>query len=349
MSLDPPTRTHVPRTVEELDEVLSTPSDKVIEAIKRCPGRMMVLGAGGKMGFNICQMLHRAQQALGRTEPVIAVSRFSDAAVRNRFASQGIEVHAADLSLREEVESLPDAENVFFLAGVKFGTGSQPELLQRFNIEMPILVADRFATSRIVAMSTGCVYAFTTPESGGSTEGSLVEPPGAYARSCLGRENAFVTGSLTHGTRCSLIRLNYAIDLRYGVLVDIARKVRDGQPVNVEMGYVNVIWQRDAVDHILQSLPRASSPPLILNVTGKQVLSVRDLAERFAATFGTTAIIEGSEAPNAWLSNPARSHQMFGPPHISVDQMISWIASWLEQGGELLDKPTHFEVRDGTY
>lgn len=338
-----------PETTAELDELISTPTDAVIEAVGQCDGRFAVLGAGGKMGFHVSLMLRRALEKLNRREPVVTVSRFGSVETRQQFANAGFETVCADLSSADEISELPEYENVFYLAGVKFGTSGNPELLTRMNVLMPQLVARHFQRSRIVALSTGCVYSFTTPESGGSTEDSPTDPPGEYAQSCKGREAAFRDASEQFGTRSCLIRLNYSIDLRYGVLVDIAQKVRAGLPVDVSTGYANVIWQGDATAHIIQTLPYAAAPPFVLNVTGPETLSVRDIAHMFAERFGCGPTIEGEEQSTAWLSNASKSHSLFGRPRVGIEQMTSWIADWLEQGGETLNKPTHFEVRDGDY
>ena len=332
-------------SASDLDCWISTPSEKVIEALRQCPGRIAVLGAAGKMGFHLSLMLQRAAKALGRTDPILTVSRFGSSASRSQFEQAGFELISSDLSDPDQVAALPPADNVFFLAGVKFGTSHAPGLLERMNVLMPRLVAQHYRDSRIVALSTGCVYAFATPESGGSTEESPTDPPGDYARSCLGRETAFGTSN----SRTSLIRLNYAVELRYGVLVDLAQTILAGRPVNLTTGYVNVIWQGDALSHIVQTLPLASSPPFILNVTGAGVLRVRDIATSFGRRFGKDVSFTGTEAPTAWLNNASLSHRLFGPPQVSLDQMIDWIATWLEQDGETLGKPTHFENRDGSY
>lgn len=340
-----------PANEADLDEVISTPSEAVIETVRAHDGDFMVLGAAGKMGHHLCLMLRRSLGALGQESKrrVIAVSRFGSVRSRDAFESQGIETQVCDLSDPTAVAALPEVPNVFFLAGMKFGTSGDPELLHRMNVEMPGRVAERFAASRVVAFSTGCVYSFTTPESGGSAESDPTDPPGDYARSCLGREQAFTVASVGRGTPVALIRLNYAIDLRYGVLVDICRKVLAGEPVDVTMGHVNVIWQGDALAHTIQSLPHAASPPFIVNVTGPGVLSVRDLAGRFAKRLGREAVITGTEAPTAWLNNAGLSHRLFGPPAMTLETMIDWIATWQERGGPLLGKPTYFENRDGNY
>jgi nucleoside-diphosphate-sugar epimerase len=301
------------------------------------------------MGFHVSRMLQRALQLAGRSETVTTVSRFASAAARERFALAGFRVVQDDLSDPDQTQRLPSAENVIFLAGVKFGTSSNAELLQKMNVQMPRLVADRYRDSRIVALSTGCVYSFTTPEQGGASEDDPTDPPGDYARSCIGREQAFTEGSQAYGTRCALVRLNYSIDLTYGVLVDIAKNVLSGQSVGVDTGYVNVIWQGDAVAHTIACLPHASSPPFIVNVAGLEILSVRDIARRFAKLFDCDVSFCGQEASSAWLSDGSLSHRIFGKPIVNVDQMITWIAAWLRQGGETLGKPTHFQNRDGAY
>ncbi|MFK8115331.1 MAG: NAD-dependent epimerase/dehydratase family protein [Rubripirellula sp.] len=332
-----------------MDELICKPSAEVLEAVRRCEGNFVVLGAGGKMGFHLSRLLQRSLQILGRADTITVVSRFSSGNSSDPFRDHGFDVLPADISDPDQLKRIPDAANVLFLAGIKFGTSGDSGLLEKMNSQMPRAVAQRFCKSRIVALSTGCVYSFTSPESGGSTEQSDTDPPGEYAQSCLGRERAFVDGSLEHGTPCSLVRLNYAIDLRYGVLVDIAQQVKAGVPVNLQTGYVNVIWQGDAAAQILQCFPKTNSPPWIINVTGSQTLRVRDLAEQFAIRFGTSAKFEGTEASACWLNDSTLARQTFGEPTVSVEQMIDWIADWIEQDGQTLGKPTHFQTRDGNY
>ncbi len=336
---------------EALDEFMSRPTQGVLETLKSTVGDVLVLGAGGKMGLHFCLMLQRAFEELDQNDrQVIAVSRFGGEGARDPFEREGVKTEVADLCDLQQLQALPDAPTVIFLAGVKFGTSHDPGLLQKMNVEMPALVASRFRESRIVALSTGCVYSFTTPASGGSTEtGGEVQPVGDYAQSCLGREQAFAKAADEWGTRCSLIRLNYAIDLRYGVLHDIARKVMEGTAVDVTMGYVNVIWQRDAVAHSIQALGHAAAPPFILNVTGPEVLRVRDLAIRFGEVLGREVEIEGEEEELGWLSDSSKACELFGPPEVTIDEMIGWTAAWLRAGGTSLGKPTHFENREGKF
>ncbi|MCG6156254.1 NAD-dependent epimerase/dehydratase family protein [Rubinisphaera margarita] len=334
---------------EELDEFITRPTPRVIDTLSTAPEHFAVLGAGGKMGYHVTRMLSRALQAAGRSDRIYAVSRFGDEAARQRFEESGVETISADLTERSEVDGLPDAGNVIFLAGIKFGTSNDPDLLQRFNILMPALVAERFRASRITALSTGNVYSYVHNESGGATEKDPAEPVGEYGKSCLGREQAFVNASQKFGTPCCILRLNYSVALRYGVPTDIGVKIRTGQPVDLEMGYVNLIWQGDAVDHILQSLSHATSPAQILNITGRETISVRWLAEQFARRFNVTPQFSGAEAENALLSNASRSHELFGSPRVRVNDIVDWTAAWIEADQELLNKPTHFETRSGAF
>jgi len=336
-------------TPETLDELITDPPAKVVEAVSRTEGDILVLGAGGKMGFHFCRMIQRALQSLQRNDDVIAVSRFSSPDAKASFDRHQIPTHSADLSDPLQVAAVPEAGDVFFLAGVKFGTADNSELLHRMNVRVPQLVAERYASSRIVALSTGCVYSFTTPESGGSREGDPTDPPGAYAASCLQREQAFMEASERHGTRTALVRLNYSIDLRYGVLVDLAQKILDEQPVDLTTGYVNVIWQGDAVSQIIRCLDHAASPPWIVNITSPETFQTRELATRFGRRLGKEPKFVGQEEPECWLSNSAQATKLFGTPSVGIDQMIDWIADWLRTGGATLGKPTHFQVRDGNY
>ena len=339
-----------PRDSTALDRLIATPDEKTIEAVRKRTGDFTVLGAGGKMGFHLCLMLQRALTALGRKDRVQAVSRFKTVRARDEFESIGCQAVTADLSCPHELERLPNSENVFFLAGVKFGTSHDTALLEKMNVAMPRLVARRYQHATIVAFSTGCVYSFVSPRTGGSTEEDATDPPGEYANSCKGREQAFVDAGLEFGTKTALIRLNYSIDLRYGVLVDLAQKVLDGKTVDLTTGYVNVIWQGDALRHAIRCLDYATAePPFIINITGPEVLRVRDLADAFGRRFARDVRFSGKEAPTAWLNNASKSHALFGKPEVGIEQMIDWVATWLQNKGELLGRPTHFELRDGNY
>lgn len=301
------------------------------------------------MGLHLCLMLRRAMTAAGRIDPVIAVSRFRTLRDREEFSRNGIEAIACDLEQEAELARLPEVETLFFLAGVKFGTASAPDLLDRMNVQMPRRVARRFKGATFVAFSTGCVYPFVTPASGGATEAMPPAPNGAYAASCFEREKAFVEASREFGTKAVLIRLNYSIEFRYGVLVDVALKVMREEPVDVTMGYANAIWQTDALDHAIRALEIAAAPAVPLNVTGPEIFSIRELAENFGRLLNRPVRITGTEAETAWLNNAAFSHRRFGRPETSLETMQRWVAAWLLSGGPVWGKPTGFEKRDGNF
>lgn len=344
-----PAQPAFPCPPDQIDAFIGTPTPGVLEVVRRTPGPFLVLGAGGKIGLHLSMMLRHALDQLGRKDRVIAVSRFSTLRDRAVFEPHGIETHACDLGDPASLGGLPDAPTVFFLAGVKFGTATAPNLLHAINVEIPRRVAEKYSRSRIVAYSSGCVYPFVTPASGGAREDTPSAPVGDYAASCVAREQAFTTVGAAHNTPVALIRLNYSIEFRYGLLVDIAQTVLARRPVDVTTGYVNVIWQTDAVAHSIQALELAGTPAVPINITGAEILSVRDVAQRFGAALGVPVEITGTEAETAWLNNAAPSHRRFGPPRTSVDQMIGWIAEWLRHGGETWGKPTGFERRDGRF
>ena len=338
-----------PRTEEELEELLSRPTPDVVSSVARSSGDIVVLGASGKMGPSLSRMLRRALDESGRRARVIAVARFSDAAAERRLRDEGIETLRCDLSDRTAVATLPDASNVVFMAGQKFGTAAAPAITWGANTVVPAIAAERYHDARVVAFSTGNVYPLSSVARGGPREAEAVGPVGEYAMSCLGRERVFEYFATTRGMRVAIIRLNYAVDLRYGVLVDIAQRVRTGKPVELRMGFANVIWQGDANAWAIRALELASVPALVLNVTGRETLSVRNVAERFGKRFGCEPRFVGAEAEDALLSDASRAHELFGPPTVSTDMLISWVADWIDRGGALLEKPTHFEARDGRF
>ena len=338
-----------PNSLHELDERLSRPDFGVLDILRQNPGDCMVLGAAGKMGFHLTRMLQRAMDSLGQRDLVRAVSRFSKPDSRAAFDAASIPILRADLSDPHALDALPNAQNIFFLAGIKFGTADQPHLLRKMNQEMPSLVANRYTDSKLVAMSTGCVYSFTSVDSGGSKETDEMKPPGAYAQSCIERENAFRDQAKKTGTKVTLVRLNYSVELRYGVLVDIAKCVLMDQPVDISTGYVNVIWQRDAVSHIIQSLSLVDAPASVVNVTGNEILSVRQIAEGFAYRMGKNVRFVGDESPECWLSNNRTARSTFGDPEMPIERVMDWITEWLQSGNPTLGKPTHFQIRDGNY
>lgn len=334
-----------PETMDQLHEMAGRPTAGVRDVLRDVQGDVLVLGAGGKMGLHVAAMVQRGFRELGQSNRVIAVSRFGNAAARKPFDKFEIETMSADLTDDAALAALPESAAVFFLAGVKFGACDDAALLHRMNVELPGRVARRFCDSRIVALSTGCVYSYVTPASGGSVETDPTAPVGPYANSCLGRERAFVDS----GVRCCLIRLNYSVDLQYGVPVDVAQRVLNGLSIDVSMGYANFIWQGDAVATTIQALQLCASPAAVLNVTGVRIMAIRDMAEWFGNRFGCSVTITGSEAPTAWLNNAARACALFGPPSVDEQTLLQWVADWLESGGPTHGKPTHFEVRDGKF
>lgn len=334
---------------EALEELLSRPTQGVLDTLEKLPGDIAILGVGGKMGPTLAQMAHRALDILKRNDRVYGVARFSNPATEKELQAKGIETIRCDLLDREAMRALPEAPNVIFMAGQKFGTSSGPELTWAMNTLVPANCAERYPDSRHVVFSTGCVYPFSHIAQGGSREEDPLGPPGDYANSCVGRERIYSYYSKKNETPISIYRLNYAIDFRYGVLLDIAQKVFNGEPVDVTMGNANVIWQGDANAQAIQCLGQAASPPFVVNVTGPETLSTRALAQRFGELFGKEALITGEEAQKVWLSNSAKAQRLFGYPTVSVDQMLYWVADWVKQGGQTLGKPTHFEERDGKF
>lgn len=340
---------HAPASEAELDDALSFPTDLVIDTFERAPGDVIVLGAGGKMGPTLARMAHAAARRLGDGRRVIAVSRFGSDGAASALERVGVETVRCDLLDRSAVARLPGVPNVIFMAGQKFGTTGAPSVTWAMNTIVPAICAERYAGSRIVAFSTGNVYPLTPAGDGGSRETDALAPVGEYAQSCVGRERVLEHYALTRGARVAIVRLNYAIDLRYGVLSDIALKVWRGEPVDVTMGYVNVIWQGDANARALACLPLAASPSVAINVAGRETLRVRELAERLGALLGKPPAIVGEESDDALLSNSAKSASLFGEPDVRVEQMLEWTAAWVRAGGRLLGKPTHFDARDGAF
>lgn len=328
-----------------LDEVMTRPDAMLRADLAAVPGDLLVLGAAGKMGPTLCRLAKRADPA----RRVIAVARFSEAGLRARMESWGIECIAADLMDRAALAALPDAPNVIFMAARKFGSTGNEALTWAMNVLLPAAIAERFAASRIVFFSTGNVLPLVPVISGGADENTPPAPIGDYAASCLGRERVFQHAAATRGTACFGVRLNYAIDLRYGVLHDIATKVMTGIPVPLTMGHANAIWQGDANAWTLRALRHASAACPILNVTGPETLSVRWIAAQFAARLGTGAQYSGEEAPDALLSNAARAFALFGYPRVPMAVMLDWVADWVARGGRALGKPTKFETRDGRF
>ena len=325
---------------------MTRPTPELESDLVRASGDILILGVGGKMGPTLARMAKRA--APGRR--VIGVARFSDKGLRGKLEAQGVECIACDLLERDALERLPRAKNVVFMAGHKFGAAGNAAFTWAMNVGVPYLVAEAFRDSRIVVFSTACVYPYANVTGRGAGEDTpTLPPPGDYATSCVGREKAFEYGSLTHGTPGRLVRLEYAIDMRYGVLHDVGTKVFAGQPVDVTMGHVNVIWQGEANEQALRLLAHCTAPTSPINVSGPEVLSVRSLAAEFGKRFGKQPLVRGAESPTAWLVDTRAAQKLFGAPRVALAQMIDWQADWIRRGGESLGKPTHFETRDGKY
>jgi len=337
------------QSVDELEEILSTPSQALISDLERLSGDILILGASGKMGPSLARLAQRAVRATGANRRVIAVARFSSTTVREALEREGVVTVAADLMDEQTLAALPDAQHVVYMVGQKFGTAGQEALTWAINTYLPGRVAQRYRQSQIVAFSTGNVYPFVPIGSGGAREDTAVAPIGDYAQSCLGRERIFSHASLQYGTPLLVFRLNYAIDMRYGVLHEIARAVYENRPVDVRMGHVNVIWQGDANAMALRSLLHCQAPGRVLNVTGPETISIRALAAAFASRMGRQVTYIGEEMPTALLSDATRAFGLFGYPQVTLAQMIDWTADWVCAGNPTYGKPTRFEEREGRF
>jgi nucleoside-diphosphate-sugar epimerase len=334
--------------IEDLEDRLSTPTPGVLETLSRLDGDILVLGVAGKMGPTLARMARRASDQLGIRRRVIGVARFTNPASESRLRSHGIETLAVDLLAEHSLDGLPEAPNVVYMAGRKFGTSGQEAMTWAMNAVLPGDVARRFRRSRIVAFSTGNVYGSTSVQAP-SRESDPLAPEGEYAMSCLARERIFEHFSRTYATPMVLIRLNYAAEIRYGVLVDLAERVRDGQPIDLTVGSFNVLWQRDANAMALQSFDHVATPPRILNVTGPEVLRVREVAETLGYLMGRPVQFANTESGSALLSDSSEAFRLFGMPTVPAGDLISWVADWISRGGPTLGAPTHFEVSDGRF
>ena len=346
-----------------LDELLSEPSEGVVETMRRMQGDLLLLGAGGKMGPSLARMARRACSAAGVQRRIIAVSRFRIPSPNSLLAGGGkegggleaqlngwdIETLRCDLLDRDALNELPEIPNVIFMAGMKFGSTGQEPMTWAMNSYLPGMVCEKFRHSRIVAFGTGNIYPLTPISLGGAVESDPPGPIGEYAMSCLGRERIIEHFSRTMSIPTAILRLNYAVAIRYGVLVDVARQVWQEKPVSLAMGVVNVMWQGDANAMALQAFDHTASPAFIVNIAGPEQVSIRRAAQQFGALMGKIPIFDGEECRNALVSNGQSGHRLFGYPRVSVQQMIQWIADWVMRGGEDLGKPTHFEVRDGKF
>jgi nucleoside-diphosphate-sugar epimerase len=338
-----------PRNVEELEDLLSTPTPAVIDLMGRIRGDLLILGVGGKMGPTLARMARRATDQADVPRRIIGVSRFSNSHLEDQLHRCGVETIRSDLLDESAVATLPDAPFVISMSGFKFGTQANPSLTWAMNCYLPALVCKRFRHSRIVSFSSGNIYPFVTAESGGSIESDAPQPVGEYAMSVLGRERIYEYFCRELSIPMALLRLNYATELRYGVLVDLARMVWTDAVIDLAVGQVNVIWQMEANAMALQMLEHTSVPPKVMNIAGSEILRVRDVCEEFGRLLGRTPRFQGSERPDALLNNASRSHQLLGPPQITTQQMIRWTADWVQRDGASLDKPTHFNTREGKY
>ncbi|MCY0876858.1 MAG: NAD-dependent epimerase/dehydratase family protein [Firmicutes bacterium] len=337
------------RSVEELERVLATPSQALIDDLSRLTGDILILGAGGKMGPSLALLAQRAIVVAGLKKRVIAVARYTNSGLQQALVQAGVETIAADIMDERALAGLPDAANLIYMVGHKFGTVGQEPRTWAVNTFLPGLVTRRFAQARTVVFSTGNVYPFVPVASGGATEQTPVAPIGDYAQSCLGRERIFTHASLEQGTPVLLYRLNYAIDMRYGVLHEVARAVYENRAIDLRMGHVNVIWQGDANAMALRSLLHCSTPPQTLNVTGPETISIRALAAAFAQRMGRQVAFTGEESGTALLSNAGRAFGLFGYPTVTLEQMIDWTADWVSADRPSYGKPTRFEEREGRF
>lgn len=335
--------------VEQLETLLSEPTPEVVETLSRLDGDLMLPGVGGKMGPTLARMARRAFDQAGLRRRVIGVARFSEPGLEHQLRSHGIDTIAADLLDRNDLNRLPDAANVLVMVGMKFGATGQEARTWAVNTYLPGPVCERFRHSRIVAFSTGNVYGLSPLARGGSVETDEPLPRGEYAMSALGRERIYEHFSRTLNIPMALLRLNYATEMRYGVLVDLAQRVLAEVPIDLRMGHLNALWQGDANAMALCAFDHCASPPCVLNLAGPELLSIRRLAIQFAAHFGRAVTFTGEESADALLSNAQLAHRRFGYPRVGVTQMVEWIADWLSRGGATLGKPTHFETRDGRY
>jgi nucleoside-diphosphate-sugar epimerase len=332
-------------TVAELEDCLSEPTAEVAADLAKVPGDILVLGVAGKMGPTLAGL---AKAALPHRR-VIGVARFSDASARGWLEARGIATISCDLLDEAAIKALPKSQNIVFMAGRKFGAEGDLSLTWAMNAHVPALVAQAFRSSRIVAFSTGCVYPFVKVDGKGADESLAPDPPGEYAQSCVGRERMFEYFSRQFSTPGRLFRLNYAIDMRYGVLHDIATRILEGKPIDVSLGHVNFIWQGDAAAQALRCLAHCDTPTSPINVSGHEILAVRDLAIKLGARLGRDPIITGHEQPTAWLTDTSQATRLFGLPVVDTEQLITWTADWVAREMPSLGKPTKYEVRDGRY
>jgi nucleoside-diphosphate-sugar epimerase len=337
------------KTITELEAKLAEPSQALVSDLSKVEGDIILLGVGGKMGPSLARLAMNTIREGGLNKRVIGVSRFSNQEARRELEEFGVETISCELLDNESLFSLPDAANVIYMAGNKFGTTGNEHFTWAMNTYLPGRVAEKFKDSRIVVFSSGNIYPFKPVSSGGASESVAPEPLGEYAQSTLGRERIFEYHSHKNGTPMAMYRLNYAIDMRYGVLLELAKAIQENRSIDLTMGFANVIWQGDANAMALRSLNHCSSPPTLINITGPETVSIRWAATEIAKRLGKEALFEGTESETALLNNASKSHQLFGYPRVSLLQMIDWTAEWVLQGGATWNKPTHFQERKGNF
>jgi len=337
------------KDIDKLYQQLLIPSDELISEIAMLDGDILILGVGGKMGPALAKLAKHSIHEAGIKKIVIGVSRFSEPGLQDQLDQEGIRTYNADLLQDDQLDALPDVKNVIYMAGTKFGTSGKESFTWAMNSYLPGRVAEKYKNSRIVVFSTGNIYHLTPLDSGGSTENQPPNPFGEYAQSCLGRERIFEYFSSLYNTPMLIFRLNYANDVSYGVLLDIALSVKENKPIDLGMGYVNVIWQGDANERALRSLIHCQAPPKILNIAGPEIVSVRWLAEEFGRMFGLNPNFVNEEQSTALLSNATESCRLFGYPKVSLKTMMHVLVEWINQGGKTLNKPTHFQERKGQF
>ena len=334
---------------EKLNTLLTTPTDALVEDVKKIKGDIMVLGAGGKMGYTLCVLAKNAVKKAGIEKRIIAVSRFTDEYAVNYLKSEGIEIIYCDLFDREQLDALPQVENIIYMAGRKFGTDGEEWKTWGFNSTLPAFVAEKFKASSIVVFSSGNVYPIVPLHTGGCTEEDKLGPIGEYSMSVLARERAFEYAAKKYGTKVFMYRLNFAVDLRYGVLYDIAERVMNDIPIRVETPCFNCIWQGSANEYAIRGLLHASAPACVMNITGPEIFSIKDTAKQFGKYFNKEPKFEGTESNDAYIASAAKAMEVFGYPTVTGNELIRWQAEWLLDGGRNLGKPTHFEERKGSY
>jgi nucleoside-diphosphate-sugar epimerase len=337
------------KTLQDLEMKLAEPSEQLIKDIAEIDGDIMLLGVGGKMGPSLARLAMNAIKEAGVNKKVIGASRFSSSHLKEELEADGIETIAVDLLNDEQLQKLPDVKNIIYMAGNKFGTMGNEHFTWAMNSYLPGRVSEKYKNSRMVVFSTGNVYPLTPLSNGGASEDVSPSPIGEYGQSCLGRERIFEHFSHKYQIPMMIYRLNYAIDLRYGVLLELANSIKAGKPIDVTMGHVNCIWQGDANEIAIRSLKVCNTPPAVYNVTGPETVSLRWAAEMLGQRLGVKPEIIGEEAPTALLSNSSKAHQTYGYPKISLRQMIDWVGEWVNHGGETWNKPTHFQEREGKY